>query len=69
MSLVDNTKYRIFKDKFAQQTMLGLTLFSLLLAIIIGSSLFLKSLPILKEHSLWSLLTESNWRPMKGELL
>lgn len=60
-------RYRIFKDKLTRNTMLVFTLFSIALAIIIGISLYLKSRPILEEHSLWSLLTNATWRPFKGE--
>ena len=28
--------------------------------------LYLKSAPILKDKSLWELLTSSEWKPMKG---
>jgi len=47
--------------------MFGLTLFSFALAIVIGISLYLKSIPILQIHSLGSLLTENSWHPMKGQ--
>lgn len=61
------TKYRIFKDNVARKVMLALTLSSLLMAVIVGVSLYFKSSPILHEHSLWSMLTSSVWRPFKGE--
>jgi phosphate transport system permease protein len=61
------TKYRIFKDNVARKVMLALTISSLLMAVIVGVSLYFKSSPILHEHSLWSLLTSSVWRPFKGE--
>ena len=67
MSLVDHTKYRIFKDILARNIMLGLTIFSLLLAVIIGFGLYFKSAPILHEHSLWSMLSSNSWRPFKGQ--
>ena len=47
--------------------MLGIAFFSLLLLLVIGVSLFLKALPIIKEKSLWVLLTSGNWKPFKGE--
>jgi len=47
--------------------MLGIAFFSLLLLIVIGVSLFLKALPIIKEKSLWVLVTSGNWKPFKGE--
>ncbi len=58
---------RSVKDKSARQIMLGIAFFSLLLLIVIGMSLFLKALPIMKEKSLWVLLTSGNWKPFKGE--
>ena len=59
--------YRLIKDKLAGKVMLVLTITSLLLVIAMGVGLYLKSAPILQEHSLWDLLTESNWKPMRGE--
>ena len=59
--------YRLIKDKFAGRLMFVLTITSLLLVIAMGVGLYLKSAPILHEHSLWELLTESNWKPMRGE--
>jgi phosphate transport system permease protein len=58
---------RLVKDKSARQIMLGIAIFSLLLLLVIGLSLFLKALPIVKEKSLWVLLTSGNWKPFKGE--
>lgn len=59
--------YRLIKDRLAGKVMLVLTISSLLLVIAMGVGLYLKSAPILQEHSLWDLLTESNWKPMRGE--
>ena len=47
--------------------MLGATIFSILLLFIIGAGLLIKSLPIIQEKNLFTLLTTSNWRPSKGE--
>jgi phosphate transport system permease protein len=58
---------RAFKDKSARQIMLGIAFFSLLLLLVIGVSLLLKALPIMKEKSLWLLLSSGNWKPFKGE--
>lgn len=58
---------RSVKDKSARQIMLGIAFFSLLLLLVIGVSLLLKALPIMKEKSLWPLLTSGNWKPFKGE--
>ncbi len=67
MTLISRTQFRIIKDKIAKNIMLSLTIFSLLLVLIIGLSLYFKSVPILKLHPLWTLLSGSNWRPFKGE--
>jgi phosphate transport system permease protein len=34
---------------------------------VIGVSLFIKALPIMKEKSLWVLLSSVSWKPFKGE--
>jgi phosphate transport system permease protein len=62
-----HTKFRLLKDMLAKNIMLALTIFSLLLALIIGVSLYLKSAPILHQHSLWSLLSSDIWRPFNGQ--
>lgn len=61
------TAVRIWKDSLARRTMLGLTVFSILLIIIIDIGLYIKSTPILQQHSLWELLSNTKWRPFKGE--
>jgi phosphate transport system permease protein len=58
---------RSFKDKTARQIMLGIAFLALLLLLVIGVSLLLKALPIMKEKSLWLLLSSGNWKPFKGE--
>jgi phosphate transport system permease protein len=58
---------RALKDKSARQIMQGIAFFSLLLLLVIAVSLFFKALPIMKEKSLWILLTSGNWKPFKGE--
>lgn len=47
--------------------MLGIAIFGLLFLAVIGTSLFLKALPIMKEKNLCELLTSANWKPFKGE--
>ena len=47
--------------------MFTLSLLSLLLVLIIGVGLYLKSMPVLSDKSLWTLLSSSEWKPMKGE--
>jgi phosphate transport system permease protein len=60
-------RLRAVKDKTARYLMLGIAIFTLLFLFIIGLSLFLKALPIMKEKNLWTLLTSSDWKPFKGE--
>ena len=38
-----------------------------ILVVAIAVGLYLKSVPILQEHSLWELLTEGEWRPMSNK--
>lgn len=59
--------YRIFKDKMAGSVMAALTLAAILLVVVMAVELCVKSAPILRHYSLWTLLTESQWKPMKGE--
>jgi phosphate transport system permease protein len=58
---------RSIKDKSARHIMLGIAVFAMLFLVIIGISLFLKALPIMREKNLWVLLSSGNWRPFKGE--
>ena len=44
-----------------------LTISSLLLVVAMGIGLYLKAAPILEEHSLWDLLSASEWKPMKNQ--
>lgn len=47
--------------------MAALTLAAILLVVVMAVELCVKSAPILRHYSLWTLLTESQWKPMKGE--
>jgi phosphate transport system permease protein len=58
---------RVLKDKTAGGIMFFLTLSSMLLVVIMGIGLFLKSAPVFEEHSLGELLFSSSWKPMRGE--
>lgn len=51
----------------AGRAMLVFTMLSLLLVVIMGVGLYLKSAPILHEHSLWELLSASSWKPLKNQ--
>src|SRR5664279_2102196 len=59
-------RLRNVKDKTARYLMLGIAIFTILLLVIIGLSLFFKALPIMREKNLWVLLTSANWKPFKG---
>ena len=59
-------KARILREKTAGAVMLAMTGVSLLLVIGMAVGLYLKSTPILAEHSLWELLSASEWRPSKN---
>ncbi|MDO8927958.1 MAG: phosphate ABC transporter permease subunit PstC, partial [Bacteroidota bacterium] len=67
MDKIRYNKYRQIKELVLRNSMLFLTLISLSFAVIIGISLYLKSVPILDQQSLWALLTGESWRPLKGE--
>lgn len=60
-------KPKLIADRAAGVVMLSFTLLALVLVLIIGVGLVLKSLPILEDRSLWSLLTGSVWKPLAGE--
>lgn len=67
---MDKVQYKTFrqiKEFCIRNIMLILTLISLSFAVIIGISLYYKSVPILDQQSIWELLAGSNWRPLKGE--
>lgn len=59
--------YRVLKDLAAGKVMAFLTFTSLLLVIAMGIGLYMKSVPILHEHSIWDLLTTSEWKPMRNQ--
>jgi len=58
---------RIIKNKVAGGLMLTITIASILLVVIIGLGLYLKSVPILEQKSMWQLISSSEWRPSNGE--
>ena len=57
---------RIAREKTAGAIMLLLTGASLLLVLIMGIGLYMKSTPIFEDHSLWELLSASEWKPFKN---
>lgn len=59
-------RLRIAKEKAAGGVMFVMTALSLLLVVAMGIGLYLKSAPIFEEHSLWELLSASEWKPFKN---
>ncbi|MDR2765416.1 MAG: phosphate ABC transporter permease subunit PstC [Tannerella sp.] len=60
-------KRRILKDRAARIVMQMLTGASLLILFLMGAGLYLKSAPIMKTHSVWQLLSGSEWSPLSGQ--
>jgi phosphate transport system permease protein len=60
-------KIRTLRERAARIYMLGTGIFTILLLLIIGVSLFIKALPIIREKNLWVLLSSSDWKPFKGD--
>ncbi|MDD4991922.1 MAG: phosphate ABC transporter permease subunit PstC [Paludibacter sp.] len=58
-----NSSYRILKNKIAGGLMFSITVFSVLLVVLIGLGLYLKSVPIFEHNSFWHLIKSSEWRP------
>ncbi len=58
---------RIVKDKVASGVMMTFTIGAMILVVAMAVGLWLKSTDILAEHSLWELLTSSEWKPMKNQ--
>jgi phosphate transport system permease protein len=61
------TGVRIIKEKAASGIMFFLTLITMLLVLVMGAGLFVKSVPVFENYSLSELLFSSSWKPMKGE--
>jgi phosphate transport system permease protein len=57
---------RLIKDKIYSKLMLVFTLASVSLLVLIGVGLWCKSLPVLNKLSWGTLLTSSEWKPLKG---
>ncbi len=62
-----SNQFRIIKDKTANGVMSAITIVSLVFVIIMGIGLYIKSIPILEEHSLWELVSSSSWQPFKND--
>jgi phosphate transport system permease protein len=62
-----NSSYRILKNKIAGGAMFSITIFSVLLVVLIGLGLYIKSVPIFEHNSFWQLISSSEWRPGNGQ--
>jgi phosphate transport system permease protein len=62
-----SSSYRILKNKVAGGIMFSITVFSVLLVVLIGLGLYLKSVPIFEHNSFWQLISSSEWRPGNGQ--
>ncbi len=60
-------KSRIAKEKTVGAFMFIVTAASLLLVVAMGIGLYFKSAPIFEEHSLWELISASDWKPAKNQ--
>lgn len=58
---------RILKDKIAQSSMFLITTASVVLVVLIGIGLYVKSIPIMEQKSLLELVTSSSWKPGQGD--
>jgi len=47
--------------------MFGITVSTVMLVMLVGLGLYIKSVPIFKEHSFWSLISSSDWSPNSGK--
>lgn len=59
--------YRIVKSRMIGNLMKTISLGIILLAVMIGAGLYLKSLPLLKNESFFHLLTSEQWKPFQGQ--
>ncbi len=60
------TSLRLLKDKVYAKIMLIFTILSVAVVLVVGIGLYLKSVPVLNKLSLYTLLTSSVWKPLKG---
>ncbi len=58
---------RIIKNKIAGGIMFTMTVASILLVILIGLGLYLKSVPIFQHYSFWHLISSTEWKPGSGK--
>jgi len=59
--------FRRFKDKVSTAWMWICLAIVIILPFLIGAGLIIKSHTIIEKHSLWQLLTTSEWQPLQGK--
>src|SRR5258708_3894300 len=59
--------FRVIKSRVMGLSMRAISLLIILLALMIGIGLYMKSAPILHKTSLLTLITSSEWKPLKGQ--
>jgi len=58
---------RILKNKIAGGIMFSITVAAILLVVLIGIGLYIKSVPVFEKNSFWHLISSSEWRPGNGQ--
>ena len=58
---------RTILDKLTNSWTVTTIVIILLLPLIIGAALFFKAYPLIQEHSLWHLITTTEWAPARGK--
>ncbi len=58
---------REIKDKSVQWFMRILAFSGILFLVIIGTALFIKAYPAIRDNGLWKLLASGSWKPSSGE--
>jgi phosphate transport system permease protein len=58
---------RRWHDRVGSKVFIALTLIPVVLLVAVALGLLIKSLPLLREQNLWSLLGGTVWKPMKGQ--
>jgi phosphate transport system permease protein len=60
-------KIRILKDNIAGKFMALVLVSTASVVVVLGLALYWKSIPLLENHAVHSLLSSSEWKPMKGK--
>jgi len=58
---------RVLKNKIAGGLMFTVTSASIMLVVLIGMGLYLKSVPIFENNNIWQLISNSVWKPGNGD--